>query len=238
MSTLAASQAVVVGVGGVAVFARACRPLPPPPRQPRRSLTRALAMSPSSSPSSSSTSALDQLSASSLQLPATVRRESGDSDASTSSTSSASSTPDAADLAPEGRALWQRERARVLSGCEPLELTGKRLRVALLMSGGVDSAVALLLLVRAGHEVWPFYLKIWFEEDFRNSWSSCPWEEDIAAARAVLDSVVVGAAAAPPGAEGDGGGGGGGGGRRPAPLTLVPLTEHYGAASSMPPCPT
>lgn len=195
-------------------------------------------MSPSSSPSSSSTSALDQLSASSLQLPATVRRESGDSDASTSSTSSASSTPDAADLAPEGRALWQRERARVLSGCEPLELTGKRLRVALLMSGGVDSEVALLLLVRAGHEVWPFYLKIWFEEDFRNSWSSCPWEEDVAAARAVLDSVVVGAAAAPPGAEGDGGGGGGGGGRRPAPLTLVPLTEHYGAASSMPPCPT
>lgn len=34
-------------------------------------------------------------------------------------------------------------------------------------------------LQEAGHEVTAFYLKIWFVEDFRNNWDSCPWEADL-----------------------------------------------------------
>lgn len=39
----------------------------------------------------------------------------------------------------------------------------KRLRVAVLLSGGVDSSVALRLLHAAGHSCTAFYLKIWFQ---------------------------------------------------------------------------
>ncbi len=53
------------------------------------------------------------------------------------------------------------------------------LSVAVLLSGGVDSSFALHLLKRAGHNVQAFYLQIWFQEDFRNYWDSCPWEEDL-----------------------------------------------------------
>ena len=59
------------------------------------------------------------------------------------------------------------------------------LRVALLLSGGVDSSLALRLLQEAGHEVTAFYLQIWFQDDFRNFWSACPWEEDLAVCEAV-----------------------------------------------------
>jgi len=52
--------------------------------------------------------------------------------------------------------------------------------VAVLLSGGVDSSLALRLLQAAGHAVTAFYLQIWFQEDFRNSWGACPWEEDLA----------------------------------------------------------
>ena len=37
------------------------------------------------------------------------------------------------------------------------------LRVAVLLSGGVDSSVALRLLHAAGHSCTAFYLKIWFQ---------------------------------------------------------------------------
>lgn len=37
------------------------------------------------------------------------------------------------------------------------------LRVAVLVSGGVDSSVALRLLHAAGHRCTAFYLKIWFQ---------------------------------------------------------------------------
>ncbi len=30
-----------------------------------------------------------------------------------------------------------------------------------------------------------FYLQIWFQEDFRNFWDSCPWEEDLDYAKKV-----------------------------------------------------
>lgn len=56
---------------------------------------------------------------------------------------------------------------------------GSKLKIALLLSGGVDSSVALALLKAAGHDVRAFYLQIWFQEDFRNTWDACPWETDL-----------------------------------------------------------
>lgn len=53
------------------------------------------------------------------------------------------------------------------------------LKVAVLLSGGVDSSCALHLLKEAGHHVTAFYLQIWFQEDFRNYWDQCPWEDDL-----------------------------------------------------------
>ena len=70
----------------------------------------------------------------------------------------------------------------MLRRCEP---DGPRLRVALLLSGGVDSSLALRLLQAAGHSVTAFYLQIWFQEDFRNSWHACPWQADLDVARRV-----------------------------------------------------
>ena len=53
------------------------------------------------------------------------------------------------------------------------------LRIAVLLSGGVDSSLSLRLLQAAGHQVTAFYLQIWFQEDFENFWSECPWEDDL-----------------------------------------------------------
>lgn len=41
--------------------------------------------------------------------------------------------------------------------------SGGQLRVAVLLSGGVDSSLALQLLVAAGHSCTAFYLQIWFQ---------------------------------------------------------------------------
>ncbi|CAH1454560.1 unnamed protein product [Lactuca virosa] len=69
-------------------------------------------------------------------------------------------------------------------------LNSKRpLKIAVLLSGGVDSSVALRLLHAAGHSCNAFYLKIWFQEDFQNFWSECPWEEDLKYAKAVCNQV-------------------------------------------------
>ncbi|EYU26175.1 hypothetical protein ABFS82_14G216300 [Erythranthe guttata] len=65
------------------------------------------------------------------------------------------------------------------------------LKVAVLLSGGVDSSVALRLLHAAGHSCTAFYLKIWFQEDFENFWTECPWEEDLKYAKAVCGQVDV-----------------------------------------------
>ncbi|XP_076935397.1 uncharacterized protein LOC143602029 [Bidens hawaiensis] len=69
--------------------------------------------------------------------------------------------------------------------------SSRRLKVAVLLSGGVDSSVALRLLHAAGHSCTAFYLKIWFQEDFENFWSQCPWEEDLKYAKAVCNQVDV-----------------------------------------------
>ena len=52
-------------------------------------------------------------------------------------------------------------------------MLGRRKKVAVLVSGGVDSSVALRLLHAAGHACTAFYLKIWFQV-FSVSFNSCP----------------------------------------------------------------
>jgi tRNA-specific 2-thiouridylase len=52
------------------------------------------------------------------------------------------------------------------------------MKTALLLSGGVDSSVALALLKEQGYDVTAFYLKIWLQDEF-TSLGDCPWEEDI-----------------------------------------------------------
>ncbi|KAL1830577.1 hypothetical protein ACET3Z_000228 [Daucus carota] len=76
---------------------------------------------------------------------------------------------------------------RYLLCCMP----DKRLNVAVLVSGGVDSSVALRLLHAAGHSCTAFYLKIWFQEDYENFWSECPWEDDLKYAKAVCNQVDI-----------------------------------------------
>ena len=50
--------------------------------------------------------------------------------------------------------------------------------VALLFSGGVDSSVALKLLLDQGHRVRAYYLKIWLDDELAHM-NACPWDEDI-----------------------------------------------------------
>lgn len=50
--------------------------------------------------------------------------------------------------------------------------------VALLLSGGVDSSVALRLLQKEGCAVTAFYLKIWLEDELSHL-GECPWEDDV-----------------------------------------------------------
>jgi len=58
-------------------------------------------------------------------------------------------------------------------------------RVAVLVSGGVDSSVALARLAEeGGHELTAYYLKIWLEDDMAFL-GSCPWEEDLQYVREV-----------------------------------------------------
>eukprot|EP00899_Mesostigma_viride_P007623 jgi/Mesvir1/16862/Mv15747-RA.1 len=89
------------------------------------------------------------------------------------------------------RAHWWGEDNSALECCEPVYKTGKRLNVAVLVSGGVDSSVALRLLQAAGHHCTAFYLQIWFQEDFRNTWDQCPWEEDLQYVKAVCEQAGV-----------------------------------------------
>jgi tRNA-specific 2-thiouridylase len=75
--------------------------------------------------------------------------------------------------------------------------------VAMLISGGVDSSVALALLKREGYEVRAFYLKIWLEDEVAFL-GECPWEEDLKYVREVCSLLDV-------------------------PLTIVPFQKEYWA---------
>lgn len=64
------------------------------------------------------------------------------------------------------------------------------MKIAVLISGGVDSSVALRLLVDAGHDVTAFYLKIWLEDELAYL-GNCPWEEDLKVVRSVCEQARV-----------------------------------------------
>lgn len=64
------------------------------------------------------------------------------------------------------------------------------MKIAVLVSGGVDSSVALALLKEQGHDVTAFYLKIWLEDEL-SYLGSCPWQEDLAYVQAVCNQLDV-----------------------------------------------
>ncbi len=63
-------------------------------------------------------------------------------------------------------------------------------KIAVLVSGGVDSSVALALLKEAGFDVTAFYIKIWLEDELAFL-GDCPWEDDLAYVRAVTKQLGV-----------------------------------------------
>jgi len=64
------------------------------------------------------------------------------------------------------------------------------MKIAVLLSGGVDSSVALRLLKDEGHQLTAFYLKIWLQDEF-SFLGECPWEEDLKYARGVCEQANV-----------------------------------------------
>ncbi|MBT3275831.1 MAG: tRNA 2-thiouridine(34) synthase MnmA [Spirochaetales bacterium] len=65
------------------------------------------------------------------------------------------------------------------------------MKTAVLLSGGVDSSVALHLLKNEKcHDITAFYIKIWLEDEVRFL-GNCPWEEDLEYARAVCEEAKV-----------------------------------------------
>jgi tRNA-specific 2-thiouridylase len=76
------------------------------------------------------------------------------------------------------------------------------MKIAALVSGGVDSSVVLSLLTREGrHDITAFYLKIWLEDEL-HFLGDCPWEEDLRYVRAVCDKLEI-------------------------PLRVIPLQQEY-----------
>jgi len=64
------------------------------------------------------------------------------------------------------------------------------MKIAVLVSGGVDSSVALALLKEQGHDLTAFYLKIWLEDELAYL-GSCPWEEDLQYVQQVCTQLQV-----------------------------------------------
>ena len=61
---------------------------------------------------------------------------------------------------------------------------------AVLVSGGVDSSVALRLVKEQGLSPTAFYLKIWLEDELAHL-GTCPWQEDLAYVEAVCKQADV-----------------------------------------------
>jgi tRNA-specific 2-thiouridylase len=64
------------------------------------------------------------------------------------------------------------------------------MKIAVLLSGGVDSSVALREIKKNEHDLTAFYLKIWLQDEF-SFLGECPWEEDLKFARSVCDQANV-----------------------------------------------
>jgi tRNA-specific 2-thiouridylase len=60
------------------------------------------------------------------------------------------------------------------------------------MSGGVDSAVAALLLKKAGYRVHGIFMRTWNADDDSKPVGECPWKIDADDARAVCEKLGVG----------------------------------------------
>src|SRR3990167_853179 len=52
------------------------------------------------------------------------------------------------------------------------------MKIAVLVSGGVGSSVALRLLKEKGYDLTAFYIKIWLEDELAFL-GNCPWQEDL-----------------------------------------------------------
>lgn len=61
---------------------------------------------------------------------------------------------------------------------------------AVLVSGGVDSSVALRLMQEQGYTPTAFYLKIWLEDELSHL-GTCPWQEDLSYVEAVCNQAKV-----------------------------------------------
>jgi tRNA-specific 2-thiouridylase len=64
------------------------------------------------------------------------------------------------------------------------------MKVAVLLSGGVDSSVSLALLQEQGVDIVAFYIKIWLEDELAFL-GQCSWEEDLFYARGVCEKFGV-----------------------------------------------
>lgn len=64
--------------------------------------------------------------------------------------------------------------------------TTRKPTVAMLLSGGVDSSVAMHLLLRQNYNVTAFYLRIWLEDELSHL-GECPWEDDLQVCQSVCE---------------------------------------------------
>lgn len=64
------------------------------------------------------------------------------------------------------------------------------MKVAVLVSGGVDSSVALRLLQQQDYSITAYYLKIWLEDEL-SFLGTCPWQEDLKYVEAVCKQAGV-----------------------------------------------
>ena len=178
------------------------RASPPPPLRRRRTLSSRASAEARSGAGDAGADASASADGAHAAAPVALADLAPSAAAAVAATSSAATAPSASDASSPRKNAFV-PTPELLRHCEPPSSNGGRvLKIAVLLSGGVDSSVALTLLKAAGHDVTAFYLQIWFQEDFRNYWDQCPWEDDLRVARGVCDALDV-------------------------PLEVVPLTDAY-----------